>query len=875
VLAVLLGLSLVCGGAIAGTLWAVGGLLNKASDALAQMTDKGDDAKKQPDQIAVGDKPDIGEKPRTGVKPTVDEKHGLVDPAADLPAENGIDVRFIPFDFVAGIVINGRALKSPVVSAALPEEAIRVLGQGHGIDPFKIERLVVVLEPTPGGNVLFFPAGIVRFTEAVDGKAILSKALKESQEASAEGGTYFNSKTEKLAGVPVSGHIVDTKTLLIAPEPTLKKMLAAKSDGPLAQQLRRVDLKGDLTATFVMEPARAIAKDAAKDAQGQLPPDFAEAATLPDRVKAATITLNLSGDTLLKLELEAVDGDSAVVVEKLLGQGKEMFKQAYPDLRKELVSRLPPPLAKDVLDLLDKVPEGINVSRADNVVTATLKTPGDLPAFAKRVAPILMNPGAPPNPAGKSAKSFTSREHGFKVDFPADPTKTINNNAASYDVKLDGGAVQYTVVCTDGQNETKPAQAQTVLDGIVRNFDLKSLKSQRDIRLNGHAGREVVLEMTRQGVPLVITNRIYPVKKRLYQVLVTSLKSKHDAEAVRKFLDSFTVLDDATPAEDAPAGLPLKPLDKPTTTGESLRGETRAVMDASVTAVKLSAKTTLPCLTWADDRGSAFYALDEIGELRRLSYPDLKEEWKQDLVVRCAWLSASSEGLLVTPAGGREVWLLDSQKGEMKGRFAVPDVKRAASSLGSSWGVAATGTGLYVLDLKKLTATKFAGPGPKNPGYDEPVLTPDGKYLITGASGQIHRYALNDGQLRYEESSPGVVSGRQDSGVTVSPDSKRVCFPSYVGGGTGKNYTLAVFSIDDLQVPAVVLDPGGTAVAFDPAGGYIYTNNMRLYDGRGRFLREYMIGGGMFIHQILPHPAGAAVLLKTSDQVLTVTVPKK
>jgi hypothetical protein len=214
--------------------------------------------------------------------------------------------------------------------------------------------------------------------------------------------------------------------------------------------------------------------------------------------------------------------------------------------------------------------------------------------------------------------------------------------------------------------------------------------------------------------------------------------------------------------------------------------------------------------------------------------------------------------------------LLDPEKGEMKARFAVTGARRAASVPGSSLGVAATGTELHVLDLKKMTASKFAGPGPQNPGYDDPVMTPDGKYLIAGASGQIHRYALADGKLRYEESSPGVIQGRQDSGVTVSPDSKRVCYPSYVGG-TGKPYTLAVFKVGDLQTPELILDPGGTLVGFDPVGGHIFTNNLRLYDNKGRFIKEYNLGGG---GQILPHPAGGAVLV-VSDTVTAITLPKK
>jgi hypothetical protein len=726
-LVVLLAVFLVCGGAVAGTVWAVNSFLNAASDALAEMTNKANPA---------ADAGGKGEPAAADTRPA--EKP--VNP----PAVEGLDVRFVAPDFVAGVVINGpRLLNADLVKSVLPDEAVGALGEQYGIDPHKVERVTILAEPTPGGNVLFFPGGVIRFTEAVDGKAVLSKVLKDLQEASADGKSYVVSKTEMMAGVPLAGHVADERTLLIAPEPTLKKMLAAKGNGPLAGQLRRIDLNNELTAAFVVEPVKQLAGEGLKEAKDSLPPEFADVSTLHERLKGGTLALTLGGDTLLKITLEGENEESATVVEKLLGQGKDILKQAYPDLRKGLAPALPPDISRSLLDVVDQVPDAISVTRRGTQVTLTLKTPSGLEALGPKLRQLLLATPAPP-PPGK----------------PPRPEK--------------------------------PAAAQS---------------------------------------------------------------------------------------PPAP-GLPPKPLLKPTTSGDSLKGDTKPVMDVSITTLKLP-KTTRPCLTWADDKGSAFYALDESGDLRRVSYPDLKEEWKQQLGERCAWVSLSSEGLLVTPADGKEVWLIDPKMGEMKRRWAVPGVRRAASTRGSSLGVAATGTELYVLDLTKMTATSFGGPGPQNPGYDDPVMTPDGKYLLTGGSGQIHRYALADGKLRYEESSPGAIQGRQDSGVTVSPDSQLVCYPSYVGGGAQphKNYTLSVFRVEDLKKPAFVLDPGGTAVGFDPPGGYIYTQNLRLFEIGGKFLKEYQLGGGppmvTIMGQILPHPAGGKFLIIGDNKVLSVTVPGK
>ena len=88
-----------------------------------------------------------------------------------------------------------------------------------------------------------------------------------------------------------------------------------------------------------------------------------------------------------------------------------------------------------------------------------------------------------------------------------------------------------------------------------------------------------------------------------------------------------------------------------------------------------------------------------------------------------------------------------------------------------------------------------------------------------------------------------------------------------------------MFKAEDLKKPAFILDPGGTAVGFDPAGGYIYTQDLRLYDIGGKFLKEYQLGGGppmvTIMGQILPHPAGGKFLIIGDNKVLSVTVPGK
>src|SRR5262245_40913422 len=208
---------------------------------------------------------------------------------------------------------------------------------------------------------------------------------------------------------------------------------------------------------------------------------------------------------------------------------------------------------------------------------------------------------------------------------------------------------------------------------------------------------------------------------------------------------------------------------KITMPNESVKGDTTEVMGLKVTPVKLRANL-LGCMCWADDKGTAFWALDPVGTIQRISFPDLKVTHTIELGKKCSWLSPSAEGLVVSVAEAKEVWVLDPTKFTLKQKIAVPSLQRAASALSLSTAFAPDGKDLYEVDLKKGTAAKYSGEEPKLAGYKDPVVSPDGKYLfIAGTHEEMHRFGIKDGKAKFEQSSPRIAQGRVDIGIQVSP----------------------------------------------------------------------------------------------------------
>src|SRR5262249_8318371 len=125
-----------------------------------------------------------------------------------------------------------------------------------GVDPRKIERAIVLIDPMPGGNVAFLPAFIVQFAEPVDGAALVAKALEGAEKTTFEGKEYYRGKNRTAARLHDCACVAGDRTILAGAEPTLQKMLIAKdAQSPLRDRLPQVDLKHDLVVAFVMDQA--------------------------------------------------------------------------------------------------------------------------------------------------------------------------------------------------------------------------------------------------------------------------------------------------------------------------------------------------------------------------------------------------------------------------------------------------------------------------------------------------------------------------------------------------------------------------------------------------------------------------------------------
>jgi hypothetical protein len=261
---------------------------------------------------------------------------------------------------------------------ALLGETIKELG----IDLSQTEQAIVLIEPVLAGKAAFYPAAILRFSKPVDGKKFLSGGLKELQEARAEDKIYYNSKTEKMAEVPFSGFVADERTILLAPEPALQKMLAARAvQSPLIDRLRKLDLDHDVAGVFVLEPFRPIVAALAQNPD--IPPQLSGLKSLDTDLDAVTLFLDISGDRLAEIILDGTSEAAADSLEKLaraaLDMGKRMYGGMKEQVQKDAAKELPPDLAPKLLRAADELAnDGIKITKRGKQIRISVAKPKGL-----------------------------------------------------------------------------------------------------------------------------------------------------------------------------------------------------------------------------------------------------------------------------------------------------------------------------------------------------------------------------------------------------------------------------------------------------------------------------------------------------------------
>ena len=312
---------------------------------------------------------------------------------------------YISGDFCAVLVIHPQRIAKSPLAKPLPLDGVAGAAESQApadvdvaalfetLKPEKILRIIVVVDPVPGGNLAFLPGVIVQYTEDIDGAAVLKALLEDAAIAKHNGKTYHRgAETDFLAKLPLCGHVADDRTLVFAAEPTMKKMLSAKkTDNPLLDRMKKTTLNHDVIVEFVAAPmVKAFEKKTGKTVAEALEDDpedpIGQIATM---VAGVSLTLDLSGDTLLKVNVTAASDAAAVQMEVMAKLGLKEAEKQFEALKPMIAENAPPNLTEPINALVKQVLSGLTISRSERDINAVLLMPAALLDLARNAGKVL------------------------------------------------------------------------------------------------------------------------------------------------------------------------------------------------------------------------------------------------------------------------------------------------------------------------------------------------------------------------------------------------------------------------------------------------------------------------------------------------------
>lgn len=229
------------------------------------------------------------------------------------------------------------------------------------------------------------PSVIIRFTEPQDEQALLAKSPAPATKKEYQGKTIYSFGE-------MNAHFPDKSTLLLGRESLLQKMVTTKtSESLLLDRLAKVDAENDVIVVMDLSGHRKQIEAATENVGPGTNPMLVGLIGLASKVKTLTLTIGLSGESLLNLALQAYDEESAKqigsTIEGLIGFGK-LAAMGSLDQAKNGPSQLPPgtqpliPLAEDLLG-------GITVTTNASESVLNVKTPEDFENLPELLKPLV------------------------------------------------------------------------------------------------------------------------------------------------------------------------------------------------------------------------------------------------------------------------------------------------------------------------------------------------------------------------------------------------------------------------------------------------------------------------------------------------------
>lgn len=243
------------------------------------------------------------------------------------------DLRYVTPSAVAAVVLHPQRVLTAPEAELLPAEVIAAYAQKElGLDPLKMVRLLVVIEPPVGR-----PPGLLillRFAEPVKDEEILLKLKPATVKDQLEGRTYYRPEPRDGIGI----YLPDDRTVVLGTDDMIRRTAGGgpqPKPGKVSRMLSAMAPVPDAGVAVDFEPLRFLV--GAQLAQAPLPAEFAAVRKIPPLVSSGEVRWNVTGGAPLSLVVRANNEKAAEELEACVNQLLEAAKEAIlRDAQREL-----------------------------------------------------------------------------------------------------------------------------------------------------------------------------------------------------------------------------------------------------------------------------------------------------------------------------------------------------------------------------------------------------------------------------------------------------------------------------------------------------------------------------------------------------------
>ncbi len=289
---------------------------------------------------------------------------------------------FIDSSFVTAVLVHPQQIQEmpnfdsirTMINAAGGAQ-IEELKKATNIDPFKIQRVLIVMGPDAEADA----AAIVQFGDAVNVGEINKTLPPNVKTATHNGKDYYQFG---MPGSEQAAHFATSKTLLFGTESAVKKMLDAKpGDSPLKKLLAGADASKDIS---IVASTSAIGSLAAQ-IPGAAAPEQAE---MFKKVNSVQVELDLSSDEFVRAVITFDSAETADMVSAMTHAGLKEVKEAMNSPEAAAAgpaAMMPGPMA----DIGKELANGATIEQSGEVLTVRLARPSALDNIQELIGGVM------------------------------------------------------------------------------------------------------------------------------------------------------------------------------------------------------------------------------------------------------------------------------------------------------------------------------------------------------------------------------------------------------------------------------------------------------------------------------------------------------